>query len=247
MNCSDELIGGYLDMELDLSLHVEFEQHLAICEHCSEICARVRTQKDSIRLQAPYYPAPARLKRAVGEALKKNTELERGTLRQGSALRWFAIAASVLLAASITWNAAGFRHAQREVIAQTLIASHIRSLMGSHLLDVASTDQHTVKPWFNGRTDFSPEVQDFEHQGFPLVGGRLDYVDGRTVAALIYRRRQHLINLFTWPNNAAYSKESQFARSGFNVLQWSDGSMTYWVVSDLDSAELSEFRRLCGK
>jgi anti-sigma factor RsiW len=247
MNCCDELISGYLDKELDLSLNVEFEQHLAACQHCSEICATLRTLKNAIRSQAPYYPTPARLERAVGEVLRKNAEPERITFRQGLAWRSFAIAASVLLAASITWNAAGFRHAQREAIAQTLIASHIRSLMGNHLLDVASTDQHTVKPWFNGRTDFSPEVQDFGLQGFPLVGGRLDYVDGRAVAALIYRRRQHLISLFTWPTSSAYAKESQFARNGFHALQWSDGSMTYWLVSDLDSAELSEFRRLCGR
>jgi anti-sigma factor RsiW len=247
MNCSDELIGGYLDRELDLSLHVALEQHIAVCEHCSEICAGLRTQKETIRSQAPYYRAPARLQRAIAEALRKNSEPERGGHRESFAWRWFAVAATVLLAASVTWNVAGFWYAQREAIAQTLIASHIRSLMGNHLLDVASTDQHTVKPWFNGRTDFSPEVQDFGVQGFPLVGGRLDYVDGRTVAALIYRRRQHFINMFTWPSNSAYSKESQLARNGFNVLQWSDGSMTYWVVSDLDSAELSEFRRLCGR
>jgi anti-sigma factor RsiW len=247
MNCSDELIDGYLDRELDFTLHLELEQHLTVCTHCSEICATLRTQKNAIRSQAPYYAAPARLERAVTEALRKNDQPKRGALHQGLAWRWFAAAASVLLAASVTWNALGSLHAQREAIAQTLIASHIRSLMGDHLLDVASTDQHTVKPWFNGRTDYSPEVQDFGHQGFPLVGGRLDYVDGRTVAALIYRRRQHLINLFTWPTNSAYPKESQFARNGFNVLQWSDGSMTYWVVSDLDSAELTEFRRLCAK
>jgi anti-sigma factor RsiW len=247
MMCSDELIGGYLDQEIDLSLQVALEQHLLICEHCSEVCHGLRTQRDVIRSQAPYFPAPARLERAVGEVLRKNSEADRGTLGQTMAWRWVAIAASILLAASITWNSASLRPAQREAVAQTLIASHIRSLMGNHLLDVASTDQHTVRPWFNGRTDFSPEVQDLGAQGFPLVGGRLDYVDGHTVAALIYRRRQHLINLFTWPTSPAYPKESQFARSGFNVLQWSDGSMTYWVVSDLDSAELKELRRLCGR
>jgi anti-sigma factor RsiW len=247
MNCSDELIGGYLDLELDLSLTVVFEEHLAACKHCSEICATVRTQKNAIRSQTPYYAAPARVERAVGEALRKSTRPERGAFVQ--LLTWprLAIAPCVLLAAAIAWNAVAFRHDQREVIAQTLIASHVRSLIGNHLLDVTSTDQHTVKPWFNGRIDFSPEVQDFGPQGFPLVGGRLDYVDGRTVAALIYRRRQHLINVFTWPTSSAYSKESQFARNGFNVLQWSDASMTYWVVSDVDSAELSEFRRLCGR
>ncbi len=247
MNCSDEFIGGYLDQELDLSLQVEFEHHLAVCGHCSEIYAMLQTQRSEIRLCAPYYPAPARLERAIGEALRKRSEAERAAVRPGPAWRWLAIAASVLLVVSISFYASGFRHAQSEAIAQTLIASHVRSLMANHLLDVASTDQHTVKPWFNGRIDFSPEVQDFGPQGFPLIGGRLDYVDGKTVAALIYRRRQHLINLFTWPARSSYTKDSQFARNGFNVLQWSEGSMTYWLVSDLDSAELREFRRLCGK
>ncbi len=247
MNCSDEFIGGYLDQELDLSLQVEFEHHLAVCGHCSEIYARLQTQRSEIRARAPYYPAPARLERAIGEALRKSTGAERATIRPGPSWRWLAIAATVLLAVSIALYASSIRYAQREAIAQTLIASHVRSLMANHLLDVASTDQHTVKPWFNGRIDFSPEVQDFGPQGFPLIGGRLDYVDGKTVAALIYRRRQHLINLFTWPARSSYTKDGQFARNGFNVLQWSEGSMTYWLVSDLDSAELRDLRRLCGK
>jgi len=247
MNCSDQLIGAYLDRELDLTLYVEFEHHLAICERCSETYAELRTLKNVIRSHTPYFAAPARLERAVRDALRKNSELKRWTFFRSLAWPWFAIAASILLTASITWNAAGRWHAQREIIAQTLIASHVRSLMGDHLVDVASTDQHTVKPWFGGRTDFSPEVQDLGPQGFPLVGGRLDYVDGRTVAALIYRRRQHLINVFTWPTNSPYLRESQFARNGFNVLQWSDASMTYWAVSDLDAAELNELRRLCAR
>lgn len=247
MNCSDELIGGYLDRELDLPLHLEFEHHLAACGRCSQVCAELRAQTNALRSCSPFYPAPARLERTIRKLLKKSSNVEWGSSRQGMAWPWFAIAASVLLVASLIWNTAGFWHAQGEAMAQTLIENHIRSLMGNHLLDVASTDQHTVKPWFSGRTDFSPEVQDFGPEGFPLVGGRLDYVDGRTVAALIYRRRQHVINLFTWPATSAYSKESQLARNGFNVLQWSDGAMTYWVVSDLDSAELREFRRLCGR
>jgi anti-sigma factor RsiW len=247
MKCSEELIGGYLDLELDLPLQVALEEHLAGCSHCSEICARLRGLKTAIQSQAPYYPAPARLERAVAEALRKNAAPAPGTFRQGLAWRRLAIAASVLLSVSITWNVVGLRRAQGEAMAQALISSHIRSLMGNHLVDVTSTDQHTVKPWFNGRTNFSPVVQDFGEKGFPLVGGRLDYVDGRTVAALIYRRRQHLINLFTWPASPSYSKEGEFAQNGFNVLQWSDGAMTYWAVSDLNSGELREFRWLCGR
>ena len=160
-------------------------------------------------------------------------------------MRWFAIAASVLLAASITWNAAGFRHAQREVIAQTLIASHIRSLMASHLLDVASTDQHTVKPWFDAKLDFSPPVEDLANDGSPLVGGRLDYLEGREVAALVYQRREHMINVFVWPNPTG-SKAIQAieSRQGYNIMRWSHGGFQCWAVSDVAPSDLAEFVRL---
>ncbi len=114
-------------------------------------------------------------------------------------------------------------------------------------MDVVSTDQHTVKPWFNGKLDYSPEVKDFAAQGFPLVGGRIEYIADRPVAALVYHRRQHVVNLFTWPSTPSDTAESHFSRNGYNVVQWSNASMTYWAVSDIPSAEVDQFQALCMK
>jgi len=124
------------------------------------------------------------------------------------------------------------------------VSSHIRSLMASHLTDVASTDQHTVKPWFNGRLDFSPPVTDLATSGYPLIGGRLDYLRGRPVAALVYQRRKHLINVFTWPDErAADSETPPRTQKGYHVIHETHGGMAYWIVSDLNPEELSVFAR----
>lgn len=133
----------------------------------------------------------------------------------------------------------------RAMLAHEVLASHLRSLMPGHLVDVASTDQHTVKPWFNGRVDFSPPVSDFAAQGFRLAGGRLDYLDGRTVAALVYQRRKHIVNVFVWP--AAAADETAIdgvAMDGFNLMHWRRGGMNVWLASDLNAAELRDLARL---
>ena len=123
-----------------------------------------------------------------------------------------------------------------------LVSSHVRSLMANHLMDVPSTDQHTVKPWFDGKLDFAPPVKDFRDSGFPLLGGRLDVVDGHSAAALVYGRNKHFLNLFIWPAHSAEKVAAHTTqRNGYNVIQWSDGAMTYAVVSDLNQTELGEF------
>jgi anti-sigma factor RsiW len=131
------------------------------------------------------------------------------------------------------------------MLAQEVLSSHLRSLMGTHLLDVPSSDQHTVKPWFNGKLNFSPDVKDFGSQGFRLVGGRIEYIDDRPVAALVYQRRQHFINLFTWPSpSSSRSGYSEMKRSGYNLVSWTEDGMTCWAVSDLQTSELEQFAQL---
>jgi anti-sigma factor RsiW len=249
MNCSRELIEGYVDEELDPGTTAEVEEHLANCRDCTEAHKQIRERQAAIRSLAPYYAAPAHLRQSVRDALRLAASEEAKVEGRRAPWRLLAIAASLFLALSLAWNLSHLhpRTPEREIIAQNILSSHLRSLIGTHLLDVESSDRHTVKPWFNGKLDFSPEVRDFAPQGFPLIGGRVEYLSDRTVAALVYQRRKHVINLFTWPSTSSDARESHFSRNGFNALQWSNASMTYWAVSDLAPAELQQFKELCMK
>jgi anti-sigma factor RsiW len=135
------------------------------------------------------------------------------------------------------------RPSESQMVSEQVVSSHIRSLMANHLADVPSTDQHTVKPWFNGKLDFAPVVKDLSPEGFPLVGGRLDYLNDRPVAALVYRRRQHPINLFVWPSTNSDTDLGTTTIKGYNLVHWTHGHVTYWAVSDLNPAELKDFAR----
>jgi anti-sigma factor RsiW len=135
--------------------------------------------------------------------------------------------------------------APADVIAREVLTSHLRSLMPGHLMDVISTDQHTVKPWFDGRVDFSPPVADFAAAGFRLIGGRLDYLDGRPVAVLVYQRRKHIVNVFVWPSpDGSQSAIENTTHDGYNLLHWRRGGMNYWMASDLNAQEMSNFAGL---
>jgi anti-sigma factor RsiW len=151
--------------------------------------------------------------------------------------------------ASVAWNIVLLRPRPAEDrIAENIFADHIRSLIGTHLMDVVSTDQHTVKPWFAGKLDFSPVVKDLSSEGFPLAGGRIEYISGRRVAALIYYRRKHVINLFMWPESGVGQAPTRSAalitRNGYHLLHWTSGSMMYWAVSDVSARDLKAFRNL---
>ena len=242
MKCSHELLEAYLDQELDALQIAAVQQHMAECAGCSEDYARLRRQKAGIQAAAPYYSAPAGLLDTVQEELRRASAGKAKSAAQ-TPWRWLAIAASMLLAASLSWNVLQFRSRQND-LAEAVVTDHIRSVLGSRLVDVPSSDQHTVKPWFAGKLDFAPEVRDLEAQGFSLLGGRVEYLAGRRVAALVYRRRQHVINLFIWPGDSAGGPGASTSRNGYSVLHWTSGPMSYWAVSDISPADLERLREL---
>jgi anti-sigma factor RsiW len=236
MSCPGQPIEALLDGELDVAQSAAVERHIADCPECAQASARLREQRAALRA-LPRYDAPDQLRASIRQALRREAAPPAPT----PVWRWATIAATLCLAVSLAWNAVQWRHADAS-LEEAAVAGHIRSLLASHLMDVPSSDQHTVKPWFTGKLDFSPVVKDLAAQGFPLEGGRIDYLDGRRVAALVFRRGQHTINLFTWPASGA--SESHAARDGFNVLHWTSGGMAYWAVSDVSAPDLARLRAL---
>jgi anti-sigma factor RsiW len=250
MTCqqTQDLLHAYIDGELDLMTNVEIERHFDDCHNCSQSRQKQLELRSLIRNGAPYFAAPDLLVKRVQKAVRAPDKAEAKSPLMPRT--WLAIAASVALIALsglLTWTiiSSRTRAQSNELLAQEIVSGHVRSLQAGHLTDVPSSEQHTVKPWFNGRLDFAPEVKDLSAQGFTLIGGRLDYINNRTVAALIYERRKHYINLFIWPSDkAADQPEQESTRQGYNVIRWNKSGMTYWAISDLNSAELHEFTRL---
>jgi len=229
-------LDAYLDGELAPVDARELEAHVAQCRECAEFRDRRLALRAAIKARVPTFQASDVLRQRVRSALRKPS-----TTRPWRAL---AIAASLAVVALGTWQLAGRRSAG-ETLANDVLTSHVRSLMPGHLTDVLSSDQHTVKPWFNGKLDYSPPVYDFAGRGYPLIGGRLDYVGGRSVAALVYARRQHVINVVLWPTarGGAQAPATQ-TRQGYHLLHWNTSAYVYWVASDLGPAELREFSQL---
>jgi anti-sigma factor RsiW len=240
-------VDAHLDGELAELDARELEAHIAQCAGCARFRNERLALRAAITARVPALQAPDVLRQRVRAALKtaaRTRAPRRFSLRSLSVP--LAVAASLAVVALGSWNLS-LRRATGEKLADEVLASHIRSLMPGHLMDVASSDQHTVKPWFNGKLDFSPPVHDFAAQGYPLLGGRLDYVDGRTVAALVYGRRQHVINVFMWPPAAAHGPGDAPRtrdRQGYHLLHWTTPDYNYWVVSDLGLAELRDFAHL---
>ena len=186
---------------------------------------------------ATYHRAPDALREGVRAALAKAAGEQRGP----AVRRTLGFVAAFATVALVSWNVALFHVEPRpdELIARDVVTAHVRSLMGErHLSDVESSDRHTVKPWFTGKLDFAPPVQEFANAGFTLAGGRLDYVNGRAVAALTYRSRQHVVNLFVWPAAGPDAKPVTLSRQGYAVIHWNRGGMEHWAVSDMAPAQL---------
>jgi anti-sigma factor RsiW len=233
----ERLLDAYGDDELDAAQTAEVTAHVAHCPACRQ---RVATRADLRRVirSVPYYAASDRLRRAVATTRRPWHVTP----------QLLALAATVLLAVSLGTSSvvrmvrARQAAATTATLAQDVVSGHVRALMDAHLFDVRSSDQHTVKPWFLGKLDFSPPVEDLTPIGFPLIGGRLDYLSGRAVAALVYQRRQHTINVFIVPA-ADVAGATTDARSlrGFQVRHWTRDAMAFWAVSDLNDLELDQF------
>lgn len=246
MNCHEmqQLLHPYSDGELDLVRHVQIDEHLAQCAECAEQDKHLRSLRTAIASPSLYHHAPPGLLSRVKNAIPPAA---RGRRRPSPQLVAVAAGVLLLIGASATIGILMFRGGTRDDVrlAESVVANHVRSLQVNHLTDVESSDQHTVKPWFRGKLDFSPQVPDLSSEGYPLSGGRLDYLADRPVAALVYHRRAHAINLFTWPAVNEIDKSVQeHARQGFHIRHWQRSGMTYWAISDLNDKELDEFVRL---
>jgi anti-sigma factor RsiW len=250
MECSEAkpLIHGYVDQELDLVRTLDVERHLETCADCAGEWSNVRSVRSALRAPELVHAVPPRLEASIRAAVRREAPR-----RVPGWFGWFtpALAAAAAVALALFLLPRARMQTVDDQLAREVIADHARSLLASHLSDVASTDRHTVKPWFNGKIDYAPPVVDLKEQGYPLIGGRLDYLDRRTVAALVYRRRKHTINLFIWPEGRSDGAADAIdgpdhrviSRDGFSIVHWREGGMRFWAISDVAAADLQDFAR----
>ena len=213
--CVDQefLIGGLMDGELDAANTAMIEAHLSRCEGCREEVERLEATRNLLRMKGVRDRAPERL----AERIAAMPELTPKPANENRVPAWLAPGLAGALAASLAMISL-VTPATTAAVDQQLVSSHVRSLQPGHLTDVQTTNQHIVKPWFNGRIDFAPPVPELADRGFPLVGGRLDSIDGKTVPAIVYKRRLHTVNLYVWRANESVNRS--FVRAGYAVREW---------------------------
>jgi len=247
MTCNEAeiLIHALIDNELDASHAREVESHIATCPRCTAELAAYREMREAMGKVDLRYTAPASLRQRLDDALPKTAAAPSNVTplaSRRSVLRGFALGSAVSALAATGLFAIVLRNDDQQLIEAEIVSAHLRSLQPGHLIDVVSSDQHTVKPWFNGRLDVSPPVIDLTAQGFTLIGGRLDYVDARAIGAVVYKRRAHVINLFVAQTSNTARKPAKIETiQGFNIRHWSDRGLNYWAVSDIGADELAEF------
>jgi anti-sigma factor RsiW len=241
MTCDEAeiLLHALIDGELDAGHALEVEAHIADCPACSAEFVAYRRMSRVIAGADLRYTAPPALRRRIEAALPQPRQQ---APNRRSVLRGFALGSAVSAIAATGLFAIVLRSDDEQRIESEVVSAHLRSLQAGHLIDVVSTDQHTVKPWFNGKLDVSPPVIDLTAQGFTLIGGRLDYVDARAIGAVVYKRRAHVINLFVAQTASTERKAAKIETiQGFNIRSWSDRGLNYWAVSDVGADELAEF------
>lgn len=240
MTCDESrlLLHAYLDDELDAAQSVEMERHVAACPACAAAQREHERLRKALAQPGLYHRAPDAL-RQQWEAPPAATVAARR--RHPLALAAAAGFVGALLLSTPAWLWLARPDAAPAAVVDEAISGHLRSLQPQHLMDVVSTDQHTVKPWFEGKLDFAPRVKELAEEGFPLAGGRLDAIGGRSVAALVYRRRMHAINLYQWPADGADTPQAIAQQHGYTVIDWRQGGMRFLAVSDLNEGELKQF------
>jgi anti-sigma factor (TIGR02949 family) len=241
---SETRLHAYLDGELDAAGAAEFERHLEACPDCeTRLTAETRLHDALVQGQL-YERAPASLRKKIQSSLP-NREAAPFSILSSGAWRWLALVAAVLLLAAVL----GWRrlenpndHSQQSAFAAAVVDAHLRSIQPGHLADVVSTDQHTVKPWFDGRLSFAPPVRDFPEDGFPLIGGRIDIINGHTVAALVYGRRKHVVNVFVANTQSDELWSGSGELQGYHWLAWQNAGFSFCAVSDVASSDLNQLK-----
>jgi mycothiol system anti-sigma-R factor len=243
----DIQLSAYVDGELEGLAVAGVEAHLKECPACAARVGRERQLQAALRTHLSPEQAPEELHRRVRESLRE--AMARATPpapgRASRVAQWVALAATIVVAVlgGREWAMWSVSHRTAPLESQVL-AAHVRSLQLSHLTDVATSDHHTVKPWFAGKLDYSPPVPELDSLGFRLIGGRLDYVLDRPTAAIVYARRQHVINLFLWPSGDSTAALKVESNRGYQSAHGAAGGMTYWAISDLNAKELQQFAQL---
>jgi len=237
--CVDQelLLGGLVDGELDAANTALTEAHAARCEGCREELERLQAlhnllARDDVRHSAP---------EALVQRIRALPELSGPPAKRNLLPGWLAPGLTGAIAASLAL-VTFVQPSSQSAVDEQLVSSHVRSLQPGHLIDVQTSNRHVVKPWFNGKVDFAPPVPELADQGFPLVGGRLDSINGKTVGVIVYHRRLHTVNLFVWRSDKAFSGTA--VEDGFNLTKWSEGGLSFAAVSDVPQPDLSEFERL---
>jgi anti-sigma factor (TIGR02949 family) len=237
---------AYFDGELDAMGAAEFERHLESCPDCEARLAVEEKLRSALSGAQLYARAPESLRRKLQSTLPKAAVPPPVKPSRADSWRWLAIAATVVLAVFLgtQYLQRLNRYSQQQAMAAVIVDAHLRSLQPGHLEDVISTDQHTVKPWFDGKIDFAPPVRDFSSAGFPLLGGRLDVLDGRTAAALVYGRRKHIVNVFVTKTQPGDALDSSGELQGYHWVAWQQNGFSFTAVSDTAFADLDQLRQL---